>query len=275
MAYQAPAFYFYHAARVSGLLDPANITTAPTDVGISKSPLYDSRQGELYTPTLEIQAVNHDTNIDITGDTISNLVDTILFTGGNFEGNAVACFSYPTTIGVDANTLLAITTVPGPFEKVVKLDLTATPGTDDFITFRINPGVGPTGFIPTVSEVWFSQERAMERGPDPGWDHPWVRSQNRFNTPGGVTSTWKTGGDRKRYNMTWNSLAGADRQILLDMRDQTDGWTQPWFFRPPDTEYPIVKVELDRDANWKNDIDDPLTAGTTDEVTLNMIESLA
>jgi hypothetical protein len=58
------------------------------------------------------------------------------------------------------------------------------------------------------------------------------------------------------------------------MRAQTDQWSQPFWFLPPDTIYPPLLMELDRDSNWQQDFDDPLTTGTSDAVTMPMIEVL-
>ncbi len=60
---------------------------------------------------------------------------------------------------------------------------------------------------------------------------------------------------------------------MLDMRTQTADWAFPFWFRPPDTAFPHVFVELDRDATFVQDFDNP-QGGTSDRVTLNMIEVL-
>ena len=127
---------------------------------------------------------------------------------------------------------------------------------------------------PELSELWYTKKLEMSRGPEPGWDHPWLRSQNRFTSESGVTSTWLTGKARKRFELTFANVFGADRQLLFDLQAQTFDWSEPFWFRPPDTDYATLLVELDRDSLWRQDRDNPFGSGTSDRVTLPLIEVL-
>ena len=127
---------------------------------------------------------------------------------------------------------------------------------------------------PELTELFFTTKRELTRGPEPHWQHPWARTQRQFTSEGGVTSTWITGAARKRYRLTWRALVGADRQVFLDMREQTANWSEPFWFRPPDTTYPTILMELDRDSDWVQDFDSPLDSGTSDAITMPLIEVL-
>lgn len=270
MAYRDPSFYFYNGGR-----DAVSVETIPSEVSNLKFPFFDSRLGEVYTFETDLTAAaSKFVIIERQPGAVSDAIDTIFVVGGNFPGNSLRCSGWPTTVGVDETFLGPTLTVDTPIVDPIEYTLNTSVTGFDFIALKLLGDVGPVDFLPEFTEVFFTTKRTMTRGPNPHWEHPWQRSQRRFTSDAGVASTWLTGPARKRYTLTWSHLFGADRQIMLDMREQTDDWSQPFFFTPPDTIYPTVFVELDRNSDWMQDHDSPLDTGTSDEVTLPLIEAL-
>lgn len=268
MAYQNPAFYFYNHLRAT-----LDASTSPTNQG-DLFALYDSRLGELFAFDTDLAASTKHIIADLNQTAESNAIDTLIISGANCPGNEMRVLSYPVTFGVDVVARGPELVVPTPVPEPIVYELDSDFGTDDVLSLRVRTGSGSGAVFLEYSEVMFTTKRELTRGPNPGWDHPWQRTQNRFESPGGVTSTWQTGPARKRYTLTWSHLFGADRQIFLDMREQTNDWADPFWFLPPDDIYPIVFMELDRDSQWTQDHGNPLDSGTSDEVTLPLIEVL-
>ena len=241
MAYQAPAFYFYHAARVV-----QEATSLPAPTGTPEFRLYDDRLGEVFqfeAATTGSCFVYTDRELTAAADA----VDTIIITGHNFQSNGLDIKADAVDSSDTGNTtpMLPLTTVTAA-DRVPIIE-TLTPRSTsphDRVQLQIE---GVTTPFPELTEIYWTTKREMVRGPEPGWEHPWVRTQRRFLSDGGVSTTWMTGPARKRFQLTWRYLEGDDRQIFLDMREQTDDWSRPFWFRPPDTTYPTLLVELDRD----------------------------
>ena len=292
MAYQNPAFYFYHLAR-DGAVSVINFP----DNGTSTHPYYDNRMGELYKRTTSIGTTTNTLRMTVnitnfTEDRYPEIwaLDTVIMGPTNLGGSG----------GQGGNRLNAFTN-DGDIRDIM-VDPTYTEDMNGTIQmFPLKPGWAATSegesfnridlntntntqsageptdggyIVAEYGEVWFTAKREMSRGPEPNWRHPWRRSQRRFVNDAGVSSTWLTGPARKTYRLTWRHLYGADRQIMLDMKEQTADWSYPFFFSPPDDAYPLVLVELDRDGDWEQDFLDPLISGTSDAVTLPLIEVL-
>ena len=275
MAYQNPAFYFYHLGRISTEVLALPASPTPPD----EFPVYDSRLGELFKwPSNLTTSKQMRHAINSTTDPNVLLIDTLIVAGQNMGGARINCFTNPGA--VDILNPDYFPNVDGSENgKTLLIPLTAAvQGSATYIEVGFShynpPNVGSNLIVPEASEIWLTIERVMSRGPQPSWTHSWRRTQKRYESVGGVSSTWQTGPARKTWTLTWRNLHGADRQILLDGQDQTDDWSQPFWFRPPDTTYPTLLVELDRDADWQQDFSDPLIAGTSDKVTMPMIEVL-
>ena len=288
MAYQNPAFYFYHALR-----DSQDIVTTPGSTQADQTPLYDSRIGALFQWDAAIGTVAVPSNKSVTfqlsgtgtynqlndssfaADPAAAAMDTCIIAGHNIGGMEITAFTQYDAVDLySPNTPIDVATNG----QIVILPFTqgrTIPANTERLSFTIRPNDDTyAAVIPEISELWFTQERELTRGPEPNWNHPYRTTQKRFESVGGVSSTWMTGPARKTYRLTWRHLFGADRQIFLDMKEQTDDFSQPFFFRPPDDAYPTILVELDRDAGWTQDFMDPLISGTSDQITLPLIEVL-
>jgi hypothetical protein len=263
MAYQNPAFYFQHAARVA---QNADATPQPADA-TAEFNLFDDRQGEPLTfesgPGVDVQTERVDTPA-------ANAIDTMIVSGHNWNGLDLDIIA--TEVGGGSpNPLLTGSTVTEADGVPIFREFAAAP-ISVWPVLKVQLLLGDTGT--ELTEIWWTQKRELTRGPEPHWDHSWRREQHQFTSQSGVTSTWLTGANRKRYSMTWRHLVGADRQVFLDLREQTDGWSRPFWMRPPDTIYPTLLMELDRDSDWRQDFDSPLDSGTSDAITMPLIEVL-
>lgn len=266
MAYRAPSFYFYHGLReaLSVTLDAANLN--------SKFPLFDSRQGELFAFTTNYDAADVKfIDVERPNTPEADAIDTIIISGHNLFDAQLDVFTSPTVQTMLPGGLFPITTANG-----VPLFVTLTPvdvlPDSETVRIRFTKGNQAGTNIPEMTEIFLTTKRTMTRGPEPNWDHPWRRQQRRFVNDAGVSSTWLLGAARKSFTLTWRHLAGADRQIFLDMRVQTDDWSEPFWFEPPDDIYPPLLMEVDRDSEWSQDFDSPLDSGTSDAITMPLIE---
>lgn len=274
MAYQAPAFYYYHAGREGEAAGGSHTGTAVDNANFFT--VFDSRQGELLVFTNSLGSADQLVNAPVDGSTLSDAIDTIIVSGHNFQGAKVVSFGQP-------SVKLLITpdfTVTQANKELLIIPLTPSElpidPTDTGIQFRVKTdGTGPIdAIVPEVSEVFFTTRHAMVKGPKINWQHPWVRSQRRFINAAGVSSTWLTGAARKTYRMTWENVTDADLTILLNLQIQTADWSHPFFFTPPDTAFPTLLMELDRESDWEQVFAAPLTAGIGHEITLPLIEVL-
>jgi hypothetical protein len=259
MSYIAPAFYYYHAAR-----EAQNATFQPASIVGSTFSLFDDRQGEVVASDQTSGNVFITVDRELTPE--ADAVDTLIISGHNFAGLNIQVFAipggvpmYPSTPVAEANGV--------PIIIPLTPELTSS-------NSEVQLGIINVSVEPELTELTFTTEHALSRGPEPNWQHPWARTQRQFLSEGGVSSTWVTGAARKRFRMTWRHLVGADRQIFLDMREQTAQWSEPFWFRPPDTTYPTALYELDRDSDWVQDFDSPLDSGTSDAITMPLIEVL-
>jgi hypothetical protein len=266
MAYQNPAFYFYHSARES-----QDASGVPAPSATSPYSIFDDRQGEVFTFEGQVGGfVEINSQRPQTAE--ASLVDTLIISGHNWDGLQMLAQANDTTGGGGTVGVISLQTISVPNGEPIFLD--ASP-TDALIHDQLEIDVFETSAPwPELTEMWWTQKRELTRGPVPGWDHSWARTQHQFTSQSGVTSTWLTGANRKRFRMTWRALSGDDRQVFLDMREQTDGWSRPFWMRPPDDIYETRLYELDRDSDWQQDLDDPLTSGTADQITMPMIEVL-
>ena len=262
MAYQNPAFYFYHAAR-----EAQDATFNPAGITGDVHSLWDDRQGEVVAST-NTGNVFIDVDRELTPE--ADAVDTMIVSGHNFAGLNIQVFAVPSG-GGGGVPMYPSTPVAEANGVPIIVDLTPEPtSTNDSIQL----GIISSTTEPELTELMFTTKRELTRGPIPGWQHPWQRTQRQFTSEGGVTSTWLLGAARKRFRLTWRHLVGADRQVFLDMREQTAQWSQPFWFRPPDTTYETALYELDRDSDWQQDFDSPLDSGTSDAITMPLIEVL-
>lgn len=265
MAYQPPAFFYYHAVR-----DGSSLVTAPVEASQDLSTLFDSRQSEAFVFSTDLDDTSKFIAVTRDGSAEGDAVDTIIISGHNFTGALLDCTAGTNPTAVDLlNPNYTVTEAVGDLIVVPLTD--SDDGGDDKITLGIIAGTAGA-IVPQLTELFFTTIHEMTRGPEPDFNSSWRRNQERFVNSAGVSSTQLRGGARKTYTLTWKQLVGADRQILLDLRTQTSDWSHPWFFRPPDDAFPTVLVELDRDENRIQDFDSPLDTGTSDRVTLNMIE---
>ncbi len=270
MAYQNPAFYPYHLLRDDAVVTTTTVPTQPN------FPIFDERQGEVFAwETPMSDATDPQVRGAITASAESVLTDTIFISGHNWNGFDLAVVGYPITFGVDPVNLMPNYVILEANGVVIERDLTTQidPMAHVLVTILDTTNPDPTR-IPEVSEIWITTKLEMTRGPEPRWEHPWVRSQNRFVNDAGVTSTWLTGTARKRFSLTWDRVFGADRQTLFDLQRLSNDWSQPFWFRPPDTDYPTLLMELDRDGDWQQFLSNPAGSGTSDRVTLPLIQVL-
>jgi hypothetical protein len=201
----------------------------------------------------------------------ADAVDTLIVSGHNWSDDEMTVFALDSSDQGDFEEMRAQT--PVAEADGVPIIVSLTPKiTNPHDQVRVQVVGGGAGTEAT--EIMFTTERELTRGPEPHWQHPWSRTQRQFTSDGGVTSTWITGAARKRYRLTWRALVGADRQVFLDMREQTANWSFPFFFRPPDDTFPTILMELDRDSDWVQDFDSPLDSGTSDAITMPLIEVL-
>lgn len=268
MAFQELAFYYYHGAREALIVN----VTASTGEEV----LFDGRQGEIFVFPDDFTGLGGVATIQITRpDTpAADAVDHLIFSSHNFNGTKINALTNPTAVDlIDPDPVV---TVANGVPLVVPFTTTQAVQPDhEQILVNIIQNTAPGSLVPELGEIFLTTKHTMSRGPDPGWDHPWVRSQQQFTNVAGVTSTWLNGTARKRFVFTWHSLGDADRQILFDLQDQTDDWSQPFWIAPPDDIYgEVLFMQLERDGAWKQDGDNPLGNGTTDEVTLPLIEVL-
>ena len=269
MAGQNPAFYFYHSIR-----EGSSLGTAPAS-SASLAPMFDGRQGEIFAfdddfTTEAVQRVAYDRPDTPAADAI----DYILIPSHNLTGCSLNLF----TSGSPAVDMLSPNyTVTEAAGELIILPLTVTQDVapdHERLYFQIFQGTAAGATTPELGEIFLTTKREVTRGPEFNWDHSWVRAQQQFVGLSGISSTWLNGAARKRYVLTWRHLSGADRQIMFDMREQTNDWSEPFYFTPPDDQYPTILVELERDPGWEQDFQDPLSTGTTDAVTLPMIQVL-
>lgn len=264
MAYQAPAFYFYHGAREALSVVATGESAVPFEI-------HDGRQGEPFIFSTDIGTSDKQFVIERPDTPEADAIDNLIVSGHNWLGMVINVETSPTVVD-----LLS------PNHTVVEAD-----GTPIFVPFTATQDVLPDhenlvmdllqgaaagGVIPEVTEMFFTTKRTMSRGPEPNWDHPWVRAQRNFVNDSGVSSVWAKGAARKRFRLTWRHLFGDDRQIFLDMREQTNNWSEPFWFLPPDDIYDPLLVELERDSDWQQDFANPLDTGTSDAITLPLIE---
>lgn len=267
MAFQETAFFFFHALREAG---EANITLAPSEPA-NAFPLHDGRLGELMQWTTDLGAGGKQVTVTRSDTPENDAIDTLILAGHNVSGAQVDVAAGATDM-LDPNYIV---TEANGTPVVIPLTLSVDVSTEADIRFAIQTTGAPTdSIVPELTEAFFTVKRELTRGPEFNWTHDVVRNQNTQGNDAGVTSTRLLGANRKRHVMTWRHLAGTDRQIMLDLIEQTDGLSQPFWFLPPDDIYPIQFVEVDRDSNWQQDFMAPLTSGTSDKVTLSMIQAL-
>jgi hypothetical protein len=264
MAYQNPAFYFYHNARESQ--DARGVPAPTASSGFS---LFDDRQGEVFA----FEAMGDDILLsDRVQNATNDAVDTLIVSGHNWNGLDVRVRALiKGDEGNNPQVMRALATIIEADGVPIIMPLTPALS-DPWDEFEIK--VEAPASLAELTEMMFTTKRELTRGPEPNWQHPWARTQRQFLSEGGVSSTWITGANRKRYRLTWRHLVGADRQVFLDLREQSDGWSRPFFFRPPDDTYDTILMELDRDSDWVQDFDSPLDSGTSDAITMPLIEVL-
>jgi hypothetical protein len=272
VAYQPIRFYYYHAAR-EAIAITYNLT--PVKTGNQQ---YDGRQGETFdwdALTFSAGVTTKRTHIQLeAAGTPGDDLDTLILSGHNINGNDVTLYTNPVTLDVDNWIRIAPDyTVTEANGVPIVLPLTTASGADRFATLTILQGSG-ANIVPEISELFLTKAHEMARGPEPGWEHSWRRTQRRFVNDAGVSSTMLLGAARKTWTFTFRGLEGADRTILQNMRTQTNDFSEPFWMRPPDTAYPHTYVELDRDSEWIQDQGNPLDQGTADTITLPMIEVL-
>ncbi len=268
MAYQNPAFYFYHGARealsIAGFAPHSQVFDA----------IHDGRQGEPYFFATDFAAADFKVfEIERSDTPAADAIDTIIISGHNWTGANLGVTVSPTPVDL----LIPVRAVTEAAGVPIFVTLTSTQvvaGGHEFMRLDVLDGTAPGTTVPEATEIFFTTKREMSRGPDPNWEHPWLRQQTQFTNEAGVTSTWLKGAARKLFSMTWRGLEGADRQLLFDLQAQTNDWSEPFWFQPPDDTYETLLVELERDADWTQDFLSPLDTGTTDEVTLELIEVL-
>lgn len=265
MAGQNPAFYFYH-----GMREALSIAiSSPHDSDLSAT--FDGRQGEVYAFATDFAAGDLKfIDTERPNTPAADAIDHLIIAGHNWNDADLQVFTLPTVV-----FLLGTTPVTVANGELLIVPLTQTQDVlpdHEILRFQLLDGSAPGAVVPEMTEFFYTTKRIMTRGPEPGWDHPWLRSQIQFSNESGVTSTWLKGSARKRFKLTWRHLSGADRQIMFDLREQTNDWSEPFYFQPPDDIYPTLLMELARDSEWTQDFLDPLSTGTTDEVTLDLIE---
>ena len=266
MAYRNPAFYFYHGAREA--LSVTGVSPASDET----SALFDGRQGEVYIFGQDFTAGVSGIRVTRDDTPEANAISHLIVAGHNWNLAEISVFTNPTFEDMlDPN--YSVTEANGTLISI-PLDPVAVLPDNEIIRVQVSIGTAPGSVVPEWTECFLTTKREMSRGPDPEWEHPWLRQQTQFTNEAGVTSTWLKGAARKRFRMTWHALEGADRQILFDLQAQTNDWSEPFYFEPPDDTYPLLLVELARDADWQQDFPAPLGTGTTDEVTLDLIEVL-
>jgi hypothetical protein len=230
--------------------------------------MFDDRQGEVVTFTNTGDVfVNVDRELTAEADA----VDTMIISGHNFAGLNIQVFAVESGGGGTPVAMYPNTPVAEANGVPIIIPLTpVSTSPNDSVQLGIVGTVSPA----ELTELTITTERTLTRGPVPRWTHPWRRTQEQFTSSAGVTSTWLTGAARKTWRITWRVLSGADRQVFLDLREQTNQWASPFWFRPPDSAYPTALYELDRDSDWQQDLDSPLDSGTADQITMPMIEVL-
>lgn len=271
MSFIAPAFYYYHAAR------EAQSVTANDGGPINPvTRVFDSRQSDIFDWDGNVFTSgfpNKRITLEREGDgTPSDGIDTVIVSGHNFPGNRLTIFSNPITIDVDTVTLLQYNVSEAAGLPIIKALSQTTPG-DDLITAQISQDGGPD-IAPELTELFLTTQHVIGRGPEFGWSHDWRRTQRRVVNDAGVSATSLLGAARKTFTLTWQALEGADRDILLDMRVQTNDFSEGFWFRAPDTVYGTLFMEVDRDPRFVQDAQNPLDFGTADRVTLDLIEAL-
>ena len=197
MAYRSPVFYFYHAGRQAQYLGNAFSFSSAITVGAQEQ-LVDDLEGPQVTLTDALQSGAGRFDLPLDGSTESQAVDTVVIGTHNWFDTDVMVKTLPNAfdlIGANRRTTEANGTrfsipltqnVPYADQTQMRVSVTTT-------------GAGTDSIVPSVGELFFTIARQMTRGPMPNWDHPWVRSQAQFETPAGVSHSWKTGTARKTF----------------------------------------------------------------------------
>lgn len=272
MAYRAPSFYFFNLGREVGI---SNILIEPAVTQLAH-PTFDGRQGELFQFEDSFGA-NATKRLEYALDTSvpeHHLIDTVIISGHNMNGNDLQIVSrvpgteivYGPTEVVEANGELILAEF--------------TPGTPDRDELAVEfiQGSGSSLNITEYTEVFASIKRTpgganpVRGGPEFNWNHSWERTQRDFLNDAGVSSTLLLGAARKTWNLTWRNMTGTDRQIFLDMREQTSDWAHPFWFLPPDDAFPIQFVKMNANPQFIQDFINPGLAGVSDSITLPMIQ---
>lgn len=274
MAAQSVVFYYYHAIRAA-VAAGGTFEAGSTIDNFDHSPLYDNRQGERVIWTNDLGTANQSCRGPVDGSSLSDAIDTIILSGHNCTGQTV------TAKGRTSNDDLITPnhTITAADRAPVVVPLTAAINAADThlqVTF-ISDGTGAgDAIVPELTELWLTTKHTMSKAIEAGWNHPWrAPALSGFLNQSGVSSTWLFGPARKTYRLTWDNLTGADLVILKNMRTQTDEFTAPFWMQPPDSVFPIVMVELDRDSDWEQVFEAPLNAGTQHRITLPLIEVIA
>ncbi len=268
MAYRSPVFYFYHAGRLGSARGGSFTFSSALTVG-TDAQLVDGLLDTPVTLTDTLLTENGFWDQPLDGSSISQALDTAIVAGHNWNGADIFSKTLPNGLALIAQTLVSAAngvmfsfpfTLNNPYvgQTHIRVSVITNGGPEDSI-------------VPSVTQIFLTQARQMTRGPAFNWDHPWVRSQARFETPGGVSHAWQTGDARKTFQLTWENVTGDDLQILIDLREQTAHYAHPFFFLPPDDSYDLLHVEV-VDADWRQDFYGSSTPGH--RITLEMREVL-
>lgn len=269
MANQDLILYTYHAGR-EGV--EAGGTIFASDVkNADLSPIVDGRQAEILLADVDLGTGTFAIQPPVEQNALSDAINILIVSGHNMTGANIAI-----TGETSGDILLSPEVTISELARFpIVVPLTASVNAADThirATFSSN---GPEdGITPEMTEIFFTTAHLMKR-PGTGWDHGTRQAQRRFESQSGASSTWLLGRARQLYRFTWDRLTGADLTILLNLRPQTNDFTEPFWIQPPDDSFPIAFVEIDRDADWQQMFEAPLAAGLGHRVTLPLIEVVA
>ncbi len=269
MSNQDMKLYTYNAGR-AGVESVGPITGSAT-VNADYSSLIDGRQSEILYATQDLVTSAFFLKFLLEQNALSDAIDTVIISGHNLNGAFIT-----------ANTIPSADDLVNPNQEIIEanretilvpLSPAVNPADTRFQIFFVTTGPADA-IVPEVTEIFVTTAHTIKR-PEPGWDHGYRQAQQRFESQSGVSSTWLLGRSRKLYRFTWDNLTGADLTILENLRPQTNDFTEPFWLQPPDDSFPLVMVEIDRDADWQQMFEAPLASGLGHRVTLPLIEVAA
>lgn len=267
MAYRPPVFYFQNAGRLGSARRVDFLFSSALTVGTAAQLI----DGLLETPvtltdTLLTEAAFWILPLD--GSAESQALDAVIVAGHNWSGADTLIRQFDSMVDLSVQTLVP---VADGVLFVIPLTLNTPYSGQVGIQIALLTNGGPEdSTVPSVTQLFATQARQMTRGPAFNWEHPWVRSQARFETPGGVSLAWQTGDARKTFRLTWENVTGDDLQILIDLREQTAFYSQPFFFLPPDDTFDLMHVEV-TDSDWSHDFYGSATPGHRITLTLREV----